>query len=185
MTDAAHGGTESVYVVLEGGGAKGIAHVGALHAIEQHSERVRVSGIAGTSAGSIVAALAAAGYSAEDIFSLDGRTHILQNLTPPPVYAYELLGAAAWWRLRCVRAVMHLKTRTIVAAGILMLLALGSLIPPGDCFEGLLLGGIATAACWAFYRVTGLTKLDHLGIRNLVWVSGFMAVVALISKGGF
>lgn len=24
-----------------------------------------------------------------------------------------------------------------------------------------------------------------VGIRNLVWVSGFMAVVALISKGGF
>lgn len=30
-----------------------------------------------------------------------------------------------------------------------------------------------------------LAALLYLGIRNLVWVSGFMAVVALISKDGF
>ena len=31
----------------------------------------------------------------------------------------------------------------------------------------------------------GYASRENLGIRNLVWVSGFMAVVALISKDGF
>src|SRR5262245_45630481 len=46
--------------VFEGGGAKGAAFVGALDAMEKHT--LWFQRVAGTSAGSIVAALVAAGY---------------------------------------------------------------------------------------------------------------------------
>ena len=51
-------------LVLEGGGAKGLAFVGALQAIERRGHTPRR--VVGTSAGSIVAALVAAGYNAEE-----------------------------------------------------------------------------------------------------------------------
>jgi NTE family protein len=53
--------------IFEGGGAKGIAHIGALKATEER--QVRFLGVAGTSAGAIVAALVAAGYKADELFS--------------------------------------------------------------------------------------------------------------------
>lgn len=52
--------------VFEGGGAKGLAHIGALKAAEE--ENVQFIGVAGTSAGSIVAALVAAGYRADELY---------------------------------------------------------------------------------------------------------------------
>ncbi len=51
-------------LVFEGGGAKGLAFVGALKALERHGHRPRR--VIGTSAGSITALLVAAGYSAEE-----------------------------------------------------------------------------------------------------------------------
>jgi predicted acylesterase/phospholipase RssA len=53
-----------VDLVFEGGGAKGLAFVGALQAIERHGHKPRR--VVGTSAGSIVAILVAAGYSAAE-----------------------------------------------------------------------------------------------------------------------
>jgi len=53
-----------VDLVFEGGGAKGLAFVGALQAIERHGFKARR--VVGTSAGSIVAILVAAGYSAAE-----------------------------------------------------------------------------------------------------------------------
>lgn len=55
----------SVDVVMEGGGIKGIALVGALAVLEDRG--YRVINVAGTSAGSIVAALSVAGYSAAEM----------------------------------------------------------------------------------------------------------------------
>jgi NTE family protein len=52
--------------IFEGGGAKGLAHIGALKAAEER--QVRFMGVAGTSAGSIVAALVAAGYRADQLY---------------------------------------------------------------------------------------------------------------------
>lgn len=63
-----------VFCVFEGGGAKGVAHVGALRAIENVDE-YEVKGFAGTSAGAIVAALAAVGWSSNELVKQhdDGR----------------------------------------------------------------------------------------------------------------
>jgi NTE family protein len=54
-----------VYGVFEGGGVKGIALVGALARVEQEPG-LKFVGFAGTSAGAIVASLAAVGYRASD-----------------------------------------------------------------------------------------------------------------------
>jgi NTE family protein len=53
------------YGIFQGGGAKGYAHVGALKAAEQRG--INFVRIGGSSAGAIVAALAAAGYAADEL----------------------------------------------------------------------------------------------------------------------
>lgn len=58
-------------LVLEGGGVKGIGLVGAVSVLEEHGYRFRR--IAGTSAGSIVGALLAAGSSARELHALMGE----------------------------------------------------------------------------------------------------------------
>ena len=57
-----------VYGVFEGGGVRGIALVGAISAIEKAGIQFRA--VAGTSAGAIVAALYAVGYSAEEMYDI-------------------------------------------------------------------------------------------------------------------
>ena len=57
-------------LVLEGGGVKGIGLVGAISVLDEHGYRFRR--IAGTSAGSVVGALLAAGYGAAELHALMG-----------------------------------------------------------------------------------------------------------------
>lgn len=59
---------QKVGLVLSGGGAKGLAHIGALKIIEESG--VRIDYIGGTSMGAIVGALYASGYSANQLDSL-------------------------------------------------------------------------------------------------------------------
>lgn len=66
-TPAASGGL-AADLVLEGGGVKGIALVGALTVLEEHG--YRFNRVAGTSAGAIVGALVAAGLSAGELETL-------------------------------------------------------------------------------------------------------------------
>ena len=56
---------DKVDAVFEGGGVKGIGLVGALEPLERRG--IRLQNVVGTSAGAIVAALAAAGYSADQL----------------------------------------------------------------------------------------------------------------------
>ena len=57
-----------VALVLAGGGARGLAHIGFLKAMEEND--VRISAIAGTSMGALMAGLYACGYSADQLDSL-------------------------------------------------------------------------------------------------------------------
>lgn len=70
----ADGGERSVGLVLSGGGAKGLAHVGALKVIE--AAGLRIDYIGGTSMGAIVGALYASGYSASQLDSLLTHTDL-------------------------------------------------------------------------------------------------------------
>ena len=53
---------------LSGGGIKGIAHIGAIKALEE--ENIKFSYISGTSSGSIVAMLYACGYNVEEMYNI-------------------------------------------------------------------------------------------------------------------
>ena len=55
----------SIGVTLSGGGAKGLAHIGILKAID--SAGIKVDYITGTSMGSIIGGLYAVGYSADEL----------------------------------------------------------------------------------------------------------------------
>lgn len=62
-----------VGLVLSGGGAKGLAHIGALKVIEEAG--VRIDYIGGTSMGAIIGALYASGYSATQLDSIFQETN--------------------------------------------------------------------------------------------------------------
>ena len=55
-------------LALSGGGAKGIAHIGVLEALKDNG--ITVDYISGTSSGSLVAGLYAAGYTPNEILRL-------------------------------------------------------------------------------------------------------------------
>lgn len=56
---------QSVALVLSGGGAKGLAHIGVIKALEENN--IPIDYIAGTSMGAIVAGLYAAGFSTDEM----------------------------------------------------------------------------------------------------------------------
>ena len=62
---AAGASAQSVGLVLSGGGAKGLYHIGVIQALEENE--IPIDYVAGTSMGSIIAALYAAGYSPEEM----------------------------------------------------------------------------------------------------------------------
>ena len=59
---------QTVGLVLSGGGAKGIAHVGLIKALEEHN--IPIDYITGTSMGSIVGALYAMGYTPDEMMEI-------------------------------------------------------------------------------------------------------------------
>jgi len=72
-----------VGLVLSGGGAKGLAHIGALKVIEEAG--VKIDYIGGTSMGAIIGALYASGYSAgelDSIFKSIDFTSLIQDNLP-------------------------------------------------------------------------------------------------------
>jgi len=72
-----------VGLVLSGGGAKGLAHIGALKVIEEAG--VKIDYIGGTSMGAIIGALYASGYSAaelDSIFSTTDFSRLIQDNLP-------------------------------------------------------------------------------------------------------
>ena len=72
-----------VGLVLSGGGAKGLAHIGALKVIEEAG--VSIDYIGGTSMGAIIGALYASGYSANQLDSLfrsTNLTNLIQDNLP-------------------------------------------------------------------------------------------------------
>jgi NTE family protein len=68
---------QKVGVVLSGGGAGGIAHIGVIKALEE--EKIPVHYICGTSIGGLIASIYASGYSPTEMDSLVG-TNFFQNL---------------------------------------------------------------------------------------------------------
>lgn len=94
-----------IFAIFEGGGAKGVAHVGALQAVQDNG--LEIIGVAGTSAGALIAVLAAIGLEAPDMMSAtDPDANILARMGSSPV---GLLGEGEW------RAFQRLRKRGVCA----------------------------------------------------------------------
>ncbi|TXG37536.1 patatin [Seonamhaeicola maritimus] len=82
QTNTSENNKQKVGLVLSGGGAKGLAHIGALKVID--SLGVKVDYVAGTSMGAIIGALYASGYSGNQLDSIfrdaDFDNIIIDNL---------------------------------------------------------------------------------------------------------
>jgi NTE family protein len=72
--------TMKIGLVLSGGGARGIAHLGVLKALLEKG--IEISMISGCSAGAIVGAMFAAGYSPDHIYELVVSTNTLRAMRP-------------------------------------------------------------------------------------------------------
>lgn len=147
------------FVAFQGGGAKGISHVGALSAVERAD--IEVLGVAGTSAGAIVAALVAAGYTSREIFAGNTtKNHLLTDIDSTWVSATKLFGSKGWRRLLRVRlcqkliddkdwiATLAKKPPTRILAGITFLLSamvafyLGGIALTGKVALALMVAGL-------------------------------------------
>jgi NTE family protein len=98
------------FVAFAGGGAKGIIHVGALKALEE--KHVQFRGLAGTSAGAIVACLKAAGFRADELIAPDSKSSIidlLREVDPRIRKATSLFGRWGWLRIWMFRSALKSK----------------------------------------------------------------------------
>lgn len=88
-----------IFAIFEGGGAKGVAHVGAVAACERND--FYFVGVAGASAGALAAALVAVGYSADELLDpTRSRSNILARHGLTPI---QLLGQTDWNALKAQR----------------------------------------------------------------------------------
>ena len=67
-------------LVLSGGGARGIAHIGIIKALREKG--VNFATISGTSAGAVVGALHSYGYEADDMLEIIVKTSFLKHMRP-------------------------------------------------------------------------------------------------------
>ncbi|NOY99886.1 MAG: hypothetical protein GXP40_11925 [Chloroflexi bacterium] len=81
-----------IVVALGGGGAKGNAHIGVLRRLEKEGYHIRA--VAGTSAGGLVAALYAAGYSPDEIEAIYSAVDQTKLYARRPNEGPALLGLA-------------------------------------------------------------------------------------------
>ena len=148
------------FAIFEGGGARGITHIGALKGLER--EKIQLAGVAGSSAGAIVAALTAAGYTADELFNASAGTDLLTGRGKTPV---DLLGAAAWrdfMRLQAsfnpVAAVALVVLAFIdLVAGILVFGSAGVFVLIGLC-------GVSILMFWPLLRGELRRLLARLGL---------------------
>ena len=68
QNDTLKSSTPKIGLVLSGGGAKGLAHIGVLKVID--SLGIKIDYVAGTSMGSIIGALYASGYTGKQLDSI-------------------------------------------------------------------------------------------------------------------
>ena len=84
---------QKVGLVLSGGGAKGLAHIGVIKALEENN--IPIDYITGTSMGAIIGGLYAAGYSPDEmetLFKSEDFKHWSSGIIPPKyIYFFKQL----------------------------------------------------------------------------------------------
>lgn len=154
-----------VFVAFAGGGAKGLAHVGALKALETH--QVDFQGFAGTSAGAIVAALAAAGVRADEMIDPESEASIVAEIAthvPTIKVLTDLFGPVGWPKIRAFRDMMASSTRRRLPPAVLwaLVLSIVALALGFTAFSGLI--GQTTGAIVALMLWTIVLTVSALGV---------------------
>jgi NTE family protein len=111
-----------VFAIFEGGGARGVAHVGAVAAAEDLD--FRFMGVAGASAGALVAALVAAGFHARQILDPANPAENIVRRYGETVPG--LLDKTDWRRFNRLRRRASWLSRAILLGGV----PLGALVSP-------------------------------------------------------
>jgi NTE family protein len=167
-----------VFVALSGGGAKGLIHVGALRALEDRNVEFR--GLAGTSAGAIVAALKAAGFSSRDLLDPDGGHSLIDKLNEIDsriTSATDVFGQQGWLYVRLFRwAAGHPRALAILA----MFIGCGALV--GLIWAGTTRSGWVVATAVIIFvagGVLGLTAVRFLlgGLADITKLHSALAVL--------
>ena len=153
MTTADPHDTYRAFVAFAGGGAKGIIHVGALKALEE--KNVQFCGLAGTSAGAIVACLKAAGFKADELIAPDSKSSVidlLRAVDPKIQKATSLFGRWGWRRIRMFRWVL----KSNLLANWLTFAALWLLLLAAAIYAETLRSSITTLGVIALWLFVGL-----------------------------
>lgn len=115
---------DETYGIFEDGGAKGLAHIGALAAAEEH--HIAFTGVAGSSAGAIVASLIAVGYRPSELFdpaSTDGKQIFDHDFV-------SFFGRVRWFGVSIISALITYPVLRILAlVGVVLLFGWLSLQP--------------------------------------------------------
>jgi len=88
-SDLSNGSRRSIGLVLSGGGARGLAHIGVLKVLDRENIKVRI--IAGVSMGGVIGGLYSAGYSPDEIERIALNVNWRELLSPNPL-RQSLLG---------------------------------------------------------------------------------------------
>ena len=94
-----------VAVVLSGGGARGLAHIGLLEILERAG--VPIDLVVGTSMGALVGALYSAGYSPGDIADLVNESNIMAKFTRPVISPLSIDMPQPWVFSKVNIATLH------------------------------------------------------------------------------
>ncbi|QZE14517.1 patatin-like phospholipase family protein [Halosquirtibacter laminarini] len=82
---------KSIGLALSGGGARGIAHIGVIQALEEAN--ISIKAISGTSMGAFIGALYASGYSPKEMLDLFNKKHV-KDLFHPKIKSHGLIKVA-------------------------------------------------------------------------------------------
>ena len=160
-----------IFLALQGGGAKGIVHVGGLTAINEME--IGIKAVAGTSAGAIVAALIAAGYTGKELFDVDNGRNLFADFPAESKVKKptDLFTRRGWWALKSLRETLSFAKKVsrgrhwVLALELSLLLALivGVFVMVDQAYPSVfpwLCGAIALFIAGFVYKLaTGITNV--------------------------
>ncbi|MXO90653.1 patatin-like phospholipase family protein [Pontixanthobacter aquaemixtae] len=159
-----------MYAIFQGGGARGIAHVGAIAALE--TDDIEFAGVGGSSAGAIVAALKAVGYSSTDMFNCEDGSNILSRIDlnhgkvtsaiKPATGPRDLFGGVGWFAIMAAKFLWRYRMWVIsLWAGLWVALLIASHFSPNRNFLFLFASQTVIAFIGVLWVMYGLAKLDR------------------------
>lgn len=167
---------DPVFLAFQGGGAKGVVHAGALLAI--NDLKLEIKGVSGTSAGSLIAALVAAGYTGKELVDPDTQCHLFQSITPKfgIMRATDIFSKNAWSILKFTRRV-PVFVQGVKGFHESLNLLLPAVLRPGKR-QSVILGLLLLFSLYFFP-----TFAQVVAILSSVAVVGLVAIVIRAAKG--